>query len=257
MSDSLAVSTPAGTGGQVARWSTRPVPGAGLLGRWPELVPIAATAAAWACLALTGPATQPGAAHAGRAHAGPLAALPGAGGVVHLVAMTVAMTGLLAVPGARTAVFASSWWRRRRAVTLFVAGFFLAWTAAVLGLHAVAVALSVLAEPAAAGGALLAGCALAQLHPRRSRRAAECDRTMRIRPYGRSADLDCVRFGVVSVARCTRLCALPMLAMLLLPGSLPLTAALATLALVERVSRRRWPVPAALSYAALAVTALA
>src|SRR5215207_6001075 len=80
MSDSLAVSTPAGTGGQVARWSTRPVPGAGLLGRWPELVPIAATAAAWACLALTGPATQPGAAHAGRAHAGPLAALPGAGG---------------------------------------------------------------------------------------------------------------------------------------------------------------------------------
>jgi hypothetical protein len=111
--------------------------------------------------------------------------------------------------------------------------------------------------PPAAGGALLAGCALAQLHPRRALRAADCDRPMRIRPYGRSADLDCARFGVISAARCARLCALPMLAMLSLPASLSLTAALATLALGERVSRRRWPVPAALSYAALAVTALA
>jgi len=218
-----------------------------VVGRWPELVPATVTAAAWAYLVLAGPR-----AHA--AHAGPL---PTAGGVLGLAAMTLAMTGLLAVPGAGTAVFASPWWRARRSVTLYVAAFAGAWTAIALGLHALAAVLGWLVEPAAAGGALLAAAALAQLHPRRALRAGDCDRPMRIRPYGPAADLDCARFGAVSAGRCARLCGLPMLAMLALPASLPLTAVLAALALAERVARRRWQVPVALSYAALAVAVLA
>lgn len=235
---------------RVAPRVTRGAPRAGLVGRWPELVPVTATVAAWAYLALAG-ADHSG--HLGWAEA----PLPGAGQLAHLTAMTIAMTGFLAVSGARTAVFASPWWRRRRAVTLFVAGFGLMWTVVVLGLAELGLVLSGVVAPPAAGGALLALGALAQLHPRRSVRVADCDRTMRIRASGPSADLDCARFGVVSAARCVRLCALPMLAMLSMPASLWLMAALAALPLGERLSRRRWPVLAALAYAALAVAVLA
>lgn len=251
----LAVPASGRPHGPVARRGTRAVPRAGLVGRRPELVPVLATMAAWAYLVLLAPD------HSG--HLGPTGAgtgpapAPGAGQLAVLAAMTVAMTGLLAVPGARSAVFASLWSRRRRAVTLFLAGFVLPWTAVVVGLHAVAVLLARLVEPPAAGGVLLALCALAQLRPQRRLRVAECDRPMRIRPYGRAADLDCARFGVVSAGRCARLCALPMAAMLALPAGLWLTAALAALALAERVSRRPRPVAAALCYAALAVAALA
>lgn len=250
----LAVPASGRSGARVVRRETRALPRAGLVGRWPELVPVTATLAAWTYLVLVTPDHS---SHLGWAAAGHSAAARGAGQLADLTAMTVAMTGLLAVPAARTAVFASPWWRRRRAVTLFMAGFVFTWTAVVLGLHAVGVLLSRLTEGPAAGGALLALCALAQLHPRRSLRAGECDRPMRIRPHGRSGDLDCARFGVVSAARCARLCTLPMLAMLSLPAGLWLTVALAALALGERLSWRRWPVCTALLYSALAVAALA
>lgn len=225
------------------------------MGRWPELVPVTATVTAWAYLALVAPDHSGHLWWAGAT--GRPAPLPGAGQLAQLTVMTIAMTGLLAVPGVRTAVFTSPWWRRRRAVALFVAGFVLPWTAVVVGLSELGVVLSGVVAPPAVSGALLALCALAQLHPRRSLRVAECDRPMRIRASGSSADLDCARFGVVSAARCVRLCALPMLAMLSAPASLWLMAALAALPLGERVSRRRWPVLTAVSYAALAVAVLA
>ena len=60
---------------------------------------------------------------------------------------------------------------------------------------------------------------------------------MRLRGTGPDANVDCARFGVLTAARGGRLCALPMLAMLAVPSSLLVMAALTALSVSDRVTQ--------------------
>jgi hypothetical protein len=204
----------------------------GLLTRGPEAVPVLATAVAWAAVLLvTG-----GHGGAGHTHGAVLPwAAPGA-----TAAMVVATTGLLAAPGARTVAVCSPWWGGRRAVVLFVGAYAGAWLALAAALAVFVAAFTWAVPGPAVASLLLLAAGFTQLDPGRARLVAECGRTPRIRPPGRGALRDAAAFGARSAGRCARLCALPMLAMLALPGAHLLMAALAALAVADRVVQPRW-----------------
>jgi hypothetical protein len=213
--------------------------------RRPEILPVAATALAWVLLAAVTPAT----AWVGLAEA-PAGAVGDAGehavhggaltpaGIAMLAVMTLAMMGLPAIAGVRTVAFTSLWWRAGRASGWFLAAYMLTWTVIAVCLQPVAeTAAGVLGSPAIAAGVLVLLTALSQLDPRRADRMTACDRPMRLRSNGSDAYVDCARFGLLTAARSAPLCALPMLAMLALPGSLLMTALLTTLSVADRVTQ--------------------
>jgi len=225
--------------------------GPGLLARRPEVVPVGATVLAWAALTAESVGWWiNGTGAAG--HAGHEVFTPA--GIVMVAAMTVAMMGPLSVPGVRTVAFTSLWWRAGRASLWFFAAFIATWTVIAACLATIASTLDgVLGTAATAAGVLVLFCALAELDPGRAVRMKSCDRPMRLRGNGFDADVDCLRFGLLSAGRGVRLCALPMLAMLALPGSLLLMALLTGLTVADRVTEgRRWLLLAAL-YAVLGV----
>jgi len=210
--------------------------GPGVLARRPEIVPIAATAVAWVMLVLGWPFAGWGspdpAGHTG--HGGIFTP----SGVAMVLVMTVAMMAPLAIPGVRTVAFTSPWWRAGRAALWFFVGYLAAWTGLAVCLAPIAETLAgVLGSPALAAAILVLACAIAQFDPRRTDLSRSCDRPMRLRGTGPDANVDCARFGVLTAARGARLCALPMLAMLAVPSSLLVMAALTALSVSDRVTQ--------------------
>jgi hypothetical protein len=70
------------------------------------------------------------------------------------------------------------------------------------------------------------------------------------------ADLDCARAGLIAALWCARLCAVPMLAMLVEPGWWWMMALLTAIGLAERIGAPRGRIPVSLAYAALSVAIL-
>jgi hypothetical protein len=159
--------------------------------------------------------------------------------------MVIAMTAPFAVPGVRTAVFTSLWRLARRVAACYTGAFLAAWSAIAAGLALAGTVLTWAIPAGSAGCLLLVAAALAQADPERRRLLAACARpAARIRL--RTALPDAIRSGALDAARCARLCALPMLAMLVLPAGLALMVALTGLALAERIFEgRRWGAVAA------------
>ena len=229
--------------------------GASLLARRPEIVPLTATVLAWAGLIADSPTvgwSATGSSIAGHgAHGGVFTA----SGVAMVAAMTVAMMGPLAVPGAggvarRLPTGAAG------AIVGFFAAFVLTWTVVALCLATVAETLGgVLGSAVVATGVLTLGCAAAQFDPRRSGSFAGCDRP-NPQGDGSGAFVDSARYGMSCAARGFRLCALPMLAMLALPGSLPFMAVLTVLVVADRFSEGRHRLAIAVLYALLGIALL-
>jgi hypothetical protein len=226
--------------------------GASVLARRPEIVPVAATVLAWAALIADSPTagwSATGNSIAGHgAHGGVFTA----SGVAMVAAMTVAMMGPLAVPGARGVA------RRvptcpNGAILGFFAAFVLTWTVIALCLATVAETLGgVLGSPVVAAGVLTLGCAVAQFDPRRRDALGACERQDQ---HGNTSGpvVDAARFGMSCAARGFRLCALPMLAMLALPGSLPFMMSLTVLVTADRYTEGRHRVVVAALYSVLGV----
>jgi hypothetical protein len=214
------------------------------------VLPLAATVLGWVA------AFVPGLGHRG----GVGGTGPGASHLQHavgIVVMTLAMMSVLAVPMVRTVAATSTWWRARRAVWLAFAGFVGTWVAVGLALHVlVETVTGVAGTPRELAAVALGAFALAQLHPRRRVEVRRCARPMPLRARGWSADADCLHLGALTGARCAQVCALPMLAMVAVPASLPLMAGLTAASLVERTYGPRRPaLVAALLAAGSALTA--
>ena len=238
----------ASVGSRAPRAGTRRGPGP--LARRPEIVPVTATAVAWSALAADSMGWW--GASAGTGHSGH--GIFTATGIAMVAAMTAAMMGPLSIGGVRTVAFTSPWWRAGRAAGIFFVTFVAAWTVIALCLATVASMLDgVLGSAATAAGALVLVCALAEFDPGRAVRMASCDRPMRLRGNGFDADVDCARFGLLSAARGVRLCALPMLAMLAMPGSLPVMAVLTGLTVTDRITEGRRRLLLAALYTVLGV----
>ena len=175
-------------------------------------------------------------------------------GVADIVVMTSAMMALHAIPGTRTAVFTSGWWRAGRSATEFVVGFLASWALLAVLLAPVGGWASSLGatSPASAGDSApavttaLVVCAVLTLGPARRRQMLTCDRPMRLRSRGSEPAMDCLRFGAKSALRGWPICGGPMLAMLVAPGNLLVMAVTTALALADRVTegRYRWVVAA-------------
>lgn len=225
-------------------------PGPGLLARRPELVPVAATAAAWLTLAVVIPVTDrldgSGAstgADTHHAHGG----LFTPAGFAMVAVMCVAMMGLLAIPGVRYVAANSPWWRTGRSICWFFGAFLAMWTVIAVCLQPLADLLAgVIGSASVAAGLLSLACALAQLDPRRAARTSNCDCSIPLRANGSDASTDSARFGLLCAARGFWLCALPMLTMLALPASLLVMALLTAFTVIDRFTagHRRYLVAA-------------
>ena len=223
----------------------RPRDRASLPARRPEVLPVSAAAIAWVVLLVVPDAGG----HDG--HGGMLSAT----GVALLAVMTTAMMAPLAVPGGRTVAMESLWWRAGRAVAWFLFFFLLTWTVFAVCLAPIAQALGgVLGSPQLAAGLLTAACAAAQLDPGRALAMQACERPMRLRDKGSDANSDCARFGILCAYRGLRICALPMLAMLAMPSSLLLMAALTTAVATDRMTHGRHRLVIGVLYLILAVS---
>ena len=136
----------------------------------------------------------------------------------------------------------------------FFAAFVLPW--AVIGLCLATVAetfAGVLGSAAVAAGALTLGCAAAQFDPGRASAIEGCDRPLQLLGNGSGAAVDAARFGMSCATSGFRFCALPMLAMLALPGSLPFMALLTVLVVADRFTEGRHRLVVAALYAVLGI----
>ena len=229
---------------------------ASLLALRAEIVPVAATVLAWAALIADSPTvgwSSTGSSIAGHgAHGGVFTA----SGMAMVAVMTVAMMGPLAVPGART-VARRLPSRCGAALLGHFAAFVLTWTVIALCLATVAETLAgFLGSAVVAAGVLTLMCAAVQFDPRRGSALRACDRpSQRADPSG--PVVESARFGMSCAASGFRLCALPMLAMLALPGSLSFMAVLTILVVADRMTegRHRWVI--APLYAAFGIALLA
>jgi hypothetical protein len=227
--------------------------GVSLLARRPEVIPIAATVVCWAALIAVSPTvgwSTTGTSIAGHGtHGGVFTA----SGVTMVAAMTVAMMGLLAAPGAR-AVATRFPTRVGGPLGWFFTAFVLTWTIVGLCLATVAETLAgVLGSAATAAGILTVLCAVAHFDPGRQNAFRACHRSVQAPGNGSGAFVDSARFGISSAASGVRLCALPMLAMLALPGSLPVMALLTVLVVADRFTECRHRVVLAVLFAALGI----
>jgi len=128
--------------------------------------------------------------------------------------------------------------RRERSVALFVTGYALTWaTAAAAASVALIAARAGVSSLGLASSAGLIGCVLAalwQLAPAKQRAVNRCHGTVALRPFGRAADGDAMRFGILHGTRCVRAC-LPTMVLPLLGGlGIGAMAVIFTILLAER-----------------------
>jgi hypothetical protein len=159
--------------------------------------------------------------------------------------MVLATMGPFAIPLLRMVTLTNPWWTGSRAVFTAFGAFVLTWLVAALSLHIVAELLNLyLADPVFLAAALVAACGAACVRSSRQRRLESCLAVRPGRSFGSSSP---AQQGVQAALACGWLCLLPMLAMLLLPESWGLMAALTIVGLAERTifSGRRAPAPLA------------
>ncbi len=252
--------TPADAPNRTSARGTRRRPS--VLARRPEIIPIAATALAWGALVATSPLSSWTSFDGGVADGGAAGQVLGshaghggiftAAGLTMVGLMTIAMMAPLAIPGARTVAFASARWRAGRAGLWFVAAYLATWTVLAVCLAPIAETLAgVLGSAALAAGILTVACAIAEFDPRHTRWTEACEPPLRLRD-GPDANTDCARFGLLTACCGFRLCALPMLAMLAVPSSLPVMALLTALSVADRITLGARRVPIAAAYLLLA-----
>jgi predicted metal-binding membrane protein len=129
------------------------------------------------------------------------------------VLMVLAMMLPVVAPQVRTLALRSLWTRRERSAAFFTVAYVSVWAAAGAMLLAVLVALD--AEPLGTPWLIgfLLGAALWQVSTPRRRFMRRCGSLRLRRPSGLAADLNCLRVGVSSGARCLVTCGPLMLAM--------------------------------------------
>jgi predicted metal-binding membrane protein len=150
--------------------------------------------------------------------------------------MVIAMMFPLLVDHIRNTAARSLWYRRHRAVGLFLTGYVAPWL--VFGIAASAM-LSVLEAQSRLDPPLLSalgfGLALIwQVTPARRRAVLSCHRTRPISPTGWRADRDCLRYGSSVGASCLFSCWALMLACMLSRHSVPAMFAITAIGLFER-----------------------
>lgn len=156
--------------------------------------------------------------------------------VTHSAVMAVAMMVPLVLPAARHVGLSSMWHRRHRAIVVFVAGYVAVWTAVGAVLTVVA-GLAARAPRAAVVGAAFTLAVAYQLSPGRYTLLRACTRTVPLAPYGREADLDCLRYGLMTGRACVATCWAAMAAATVSHG-VGVMAALLAITLAERRSWR-------------------
>jgi hypothetical protein len=220
------------------------------LARRPDIVPVTGTVLAWAALIADSPGVGWGTTGTSIAGHGAHGGVFTSSGLAMVIVMTVAMMGPLAVPGTR-AVAVRLPTRHGGSVLGFFTALVLAWAVVALCLATVSETLAgVLGSPVTAAGILTLLCAVAQFDPRR-RVAAHACVPLDPRGAGSAALVDAARFGLSSAACGFRLCALPMLAMLALPGSASFMAGLTVLVVADRITEGRHRLVVAALYAAI------
>lgn len=210
-----------------ARTGTQDEVIAGLLWRHPEWWVLAASAAAWAQMALHGAGPR------GQEHAHSLAA---SNEFLNWMLMIAAMMLPLIVDSLRRTAFRSLRSRRQRAMVLFLFGYLALWGAA--GLPVVwARSLSWNHSPIAVGTAFLLASAWS-VNPIHRRALIACHQTRPLAPLGWKADFHCVQFGVIIGNACALSCWPLMLACTVAGHNVVAMLAGATIGAVERFSFR-------------------
>jgi predicted metal-binding membrane protein len=180
---------------------------------------------------------------------------PGESWLVHPMLMTAATMLPLAMPGLRFVLDQSLRRRRNQAAIAYAAVFWGGWILVAL---AVAIVMALVSTMGNIGWRLvplsLLTAAAWQALPARSTISRSCGKAVPLPPAGRVALLADVEFGLLSVARCAGTCWPLMLVMAAAPTSIPIAAAAAAVALVDRYSEtaRRRPWLLALGYAVMA-----
>ena len=154
--------------------------------------------------------------------------------------MLTAMTGPLLIPTLRHVITRSLPRRRWRAGALTIAGYLSVWSAGLVALSALAVALrGTLPEAGTGLGVVAAGLVVAaawQVSPRKQRCLNRCHAHPPIAAFGRAADLDAARFGAASGLWCFGSCwALMLLPFLVADQHLAVMAAVSVWMWLERI----------------------
>ena len=206
-----------------------------------------AVAAAWtALIALDASMSHAGAAmssmpwmsQAGAPGGSMLASAGVAGGSGMWALMVVAMMLPSTLPALRHVGGNSLRWRRRRAMSLFVAVYVTTWSVVGVVFVLAVSAWPVLAAPVA-GALALALAAAWQLTPHKRRALADCHRSTPLAPRGWRADWGVVRFAARNGFACLRSCWAMMLAMGLASSMVFWMVTLAGIVMLEK----RWHRP--------------
>lgn len=159
-------------------------------------------------------------------------------GVTIWAAMVVAMMLPTALPAVRHVARNTLRWRRRRAMTTFVAIYLAIWIAVGMVMLAAIGAFPILHGRHAFVVALTIA-ALWQLTGCKRRALRDCHRSSPLPPRGRGATLGVIRFAVLNASACVRSCWAMMLAMGVASSAMELWMALvATIVTIEKLSAR-------------------
>ena len=209
-----------------------------------------AVAAAWTALialdasmshgsaAMSSMPGMPGMSPAGSAGRSMLASAGVAGGSGLWVLMVVAMMLPSTLPALRHVGANSLRWRRRRAMSLFVAVYVTTWSVVGIVFVLAVSAWPVLAAPVA-GALALALAAAWQLTPHKRRALADCHRSAPLAPRGWQADWGVIRFAARNGLACLRSCWAMMLVMGLASSMVFWMVTLAGIVVLEK----RWHRP--------------
>ena len=146
----------------------------------------------------------------------------------HWMLMMAAMMLPLILESARIAAVRSFWWRRHRAIALFVTGYLLVWL--LLGIPVALLPPS----PLLAAASLMVAAAWF-LVPVKRRLRLGCHLTIPMEPSGWRADRDCIHFGWKIGVRCAGNCGVLMVACAALGHVVIGMVLIAALTLLERV----------------------
>jgi predicted metal-binding membrane protein len=155
---------------------------------------------------------------------------------VHWILMVTAMMLPLLVVPIHQVAFRSYRWRRSKAITGFLAGYFVIWMFAGLlcGWIFLISGAAELMPASVAAPVILLGAAIWQLSSFRAAAMRKCHRTVALAPRGLAADLDCIRFGLSHGFACLAVCLPLMLAIMVSMHSIAAAAVLALLLYFER-----------------------
>jgi predicted metal-binding membrane protein len=163
---------------------------------------------------------------------------PDAGGLSHMIIMTVAMMGPAALSGIRHTGVNSLRWRQQRAMAEFGLVYLSVWTAFAIVVLTGSSLASGVSEPAALC-VVLAIAAAWQLTPYKRHWLRECHRSVPLPPRGWRAEKAALTFGFRNGRACLGSCWCLMLIMVVAPsGQLLWSVALCAVSTLERLVER-------------------